>query len=97
MKPAIQSSRANDRLFRNPIKAAVSFRSEAIEIINQIEAGEANVSIAHRMGLPGDQKGSGAAMNSIGTSPMNPFSHSAQYFIPACSDTTWPSTMRAFF
>src|SRR5215470_6055365 len=56
-----------------------------------------SVARVHRTGLSGRQNGSAAAMNSIGTSLINPFSHSAQYFIPACSDTTWPSTISPFF
>src|SRR6185437_10331647 len=48
-------------------------------------------------GRSGLQNGSGAAINSIGTSGINGFSQSAQYFMPACSDATWPSRMSAFF
>src|SRR5215813_1823203 len=43
------------------------------------------------------QKGSTAGTNSMGTSGINGLSHSAQYFIPACSDKTWPMTIKAFF
>ena len=35
--------------------------------------------------------------NQIITSVMNDLSHSAQYFIPDCSDTTCPRTINAFF
>src|SRR5580700_4238670 len=45
----------------------------------------------------GFQNGSTAATNSTGTSLTNVLSHSAQYFIPACSDTTCPNTSSAFF
>src|SRR5262245_41515072 len=55
------------------------------------------VTRVHRTGLSGLQNGSAAAMNSIGTSLINSCSHSAQYFIPACSDTTWPSAISPFF
>lgn len=48
-------------------------------------------------GLWGRQKGSAAAMKRMGTSLINVFSHSAQYFIPACSETTWPKIISAFF
>src|SRR5579871_4278058 len=53
--------------------------------------------LSYATGLPGRQKGSAAGTNSMGTSGINPLSHSAQYFIPGCSETTWPSTRRAFF
>ena len=52
--------------------------------------------VNYPIGCSGRQNGSSAAMNSIGTSSMKDFNHSAQYFIPACSDTTWPSTINAF-
>ena len=32
----------------------------------------------------------------MGTSEMNDRSHSAQYFMPACSEATWPITISAF-
>lgn len=36
-------------------------------------------------------------MNAIGTSVIDPRSHSAQYVIPACSETTWPRITSAVF
>jgi hypothetical protein len=47
-------------------------------------------------GLLGFQKGSLAGTNSIGTSVTKDFSHSVQYFMPPCSETTWPNTISAF-
>lgn len=67
------------------------------EALLRVEAAGAELAQAHPVGLSGRQKGSAAATNSTGTSLMNPFSHSAQYFMPACSDTTCPSTINAFF